>query len=55
MLLEDLSGFFEEDFETWKPYIKGNLKYNTIAGQHFDCIIGDNLEKNISKILDFNY
>ena len=48
-------GFFEEDFETWKPYIKGNLKYNTIAGQHFDCIIGDNLEKNISKILDFNY
>lgn len=48
-------GFFEEDFETWKPYIKGNLKYNTIAGQHFDCMIGDNLEKNISKILDFNY
>jgi len=48
-------GFFEEDYETWDPYIKRNFKYNTIAGQHFDCIIGDNLEKNISMILDFIY
>ena len=47
--------FFGEDFETWKPYIKGKYKYDIIAGQHFDCIIGTNLQKNLSKILDFMY
>ncbi len=47
--------FFGEDFETWKPYIKGKYKYDIIAGQHFDCIIGTNLQKNVSKILDFMY
>ncbi|MHB8064070.1 MAG: thioesterase domain-containing protein, partial [Ruminiclostridium sp.] len=47
--------FFGENFDTWKPYIKGNFKYDIIAGQHFDCIIEPNLKKNIGKILDFIY
>lgn len=48
-------GFFEEDYETWKPYAQGNVHYDTISGQHFDCITEPNLEKNIKKILNFNY
>lgn len=48
-------GFFEEDYETWKPYIKGQMKYDIIKGQHFDCITEPNLGENIKKILKFNY
>lgn len=48
-------GFFEEDYETWKPYAKGTLYYDTIAGQHFDCITEPNLGKNIKKLIDFKY
>ncbi|WP_050607297.1 non-ribosomal peptide synthetase [Clostridium niameyense] len=48
-------GFFQEDYETWKPYAKGKLYYSTIAGQHFDCITEPNLEENVKKILKFMY
>ncbi len=47
--------FFGEDFETWRPYIKGAFRADTLVGQHFDCIVGANLQKNIDKILDFIY
>ncbi len=45
--------FFGEDYETWKKYIKGEHTFDLIKGQHFDCIVGENLKKNIAKILDF--
>ena len=47
--------FFGENFEIWKPYIIGNYRSDIISGQHFDCIVGDNLKKNLPKILDFIY
>jgi pyochelin synthetase len=47
--------FFGEDFDTWKPYIKGDFRYDIISGQHFDCIIDPNLKKNMDKLLDFIY
>lgn len=47
--------FFGEDFDTWKPYIKGDFRYDIISGQHFDCIIEPNLQKNMDKLLDFIY
>lgn len=47
--------FFGEDLDTWKPYIKGNFRYDIISGQHFDCITGSNLKKNLNRILDFIY
>ena len=45
--------FFGENIETWLPYLEGEYTYDTIAGQHFDCIVEPNLSKNIGKILDF--
>jgi len=45
--------FFGENIETWRPYLEGEYTYDTIAGQHFDCIVEPNLSKNIGKILDF--
>lgn len=45
--------FFGEDYETWKQYIKGEHTFELIKGQHFDCIVGENLNKNIDRILDF--
>lgn len=47
--------FFGENIETWIPYLKGKYTYDTIAGQHFDCIAEPNLKKNIERILNFNY
>ncbi|CDX02930.1 High-molecular-weight protein 2 [Desulfitobacterium hafniense] len=47
--------FFGENLETWLPYLQGEYSYEVIAGQHFDCIVEPNLEKNIGKILDFRY
>ena len=47
--------FFGENFEILKPYIIGNYRSDIISGQHFDCIVGDNLKKNLPKILDFIY
>ncbi|WP_018306963.1 non-ribosomal peptide synthetase [Desulfitobacterium hafniense] len=47
--------FFGENLETWLPYLQGEYTYEVIAGQHFDCIVEPNLEKNIGKILDFRY
>lgn len=48
-------GFFAEDYETWKPYAKGNLTFELIKGWHLDCITEPNLGENIKKMLDFNY
>lgn len=48
-------GFFAEDYETWKPYAKGNLTFDLIKGWHLDCITEPNLGENIKKMLDFNY
>lgn len=48
-------GFFAEDYETWKPYAKGNLTFELIKGWHLDCITEPNLGENIKKILEFNY
>ncbi len=45
--------FFGEDYETWIKYIKGEHTFELIKGQHFDCLIGDNLKQNIDRILDF--
>ena len=45
--------FFGEDYEPWKQYIKGEHTFELIKGQHFDCIVGENLNKNIDRILDF--
>lgn len=47
--------FFGEDLETWRPYIKGEYEYDIISGEHFDCISGENLKENLSKILNFTY
>lgn len=47
--------FFGENLETWLPYLQGEYSYEVIAGQHFDCIVEPNLQKNIGKILDFRY
>lgn len=47
--------FFGEDFEIWKPYMKAGCRSDVISGQHFDCIMGENLQKNLPKILDFVY
>ncbi len=48
-------GFFAEDYDTWKPYTKGNMKFEFVKGWHLDCITEPNLSKNIEKMLDFNY
>jgi len=48
-------GFFEEDYETWKPYAKGKLHFDTIQGWHLDCIEEPNLKFNSDKLLDFIY
>lgn len=47
--------FFGEDFKIWEPYMKAGCKSDIISGQHFDCIMGENLQKNLPKILDFVY
>lgn len=46
--------FFAEDRETWEEYLNGEIFYDEIVGQHFDCLNGENLKKNLSRILDFN-
>ncbi|HBH5435835.1 TPA: hypothetical protein KTW66_001042, partial [Enterococcus faecium] len=45
--------FFGEDKETWEKYLAGNIVYSSISGQHFDCLIGENLKQNSTKILKF--
>ncbi|ACL21978.1 amino acid adenylation domain protein [Desulfitobacterium hafniense DCB-2] len=47
--------FFGENLETWLPYLQGEYTYEVIAGQHFDCIVEPNLQKNIGRILNFRY
>lgn len=45
--------FFGEDNETWEKYLAGNIVYSSISGQHFDCLTGENLKQNSTKILKF--